>query len=377
MIISCPACETRYAVPDTAIGKDGRTVRCAKCKHSWYQEPLESDEAPADPGADPGADPKSDPSHAPSSPTAEPQSPSPVPPADEAQGDRSPTRDEPGGDPEGTVSGPSIGRWSSSDPEMSAIAARALGRGGPAQGISARSPKPAERKAAQQSTQPQAGDRPLGAVVSQDVTPGGPSALERAFEDLSDDRGTSKRQSGDDQFADATPFDDDEVAEEQFAQSGDEDVSQFEYRAPFTRRRNATRMWTAAAAVFALLAAAGVLAVNYYGAPSWLPIVQPTFGIGKPDLELEFPEADQGTQQLENGEQIFRVRGAIVNTGAVTRSVPRLLVVFVDERDRPVFNWLVRPPKNELAPGESLNVSEAISDLPENADEALIGWAPN
>ncbi|MBL8657303.1 MAG: zinc-ribbon domain-containing protein [Altererythrobacter sp.] len=38
MIIACPACATRYAVPDSAIGVEGRTVRCAKCRHSWFQD---------------------------------------------------------------------------------------------------------------------------------------------------------------------------------------------------------------------------------------------------------------------------------------------------------------------------------------------------
>jgi predicted Zn finger-like uncharacterized protein len=41
MILICPECATRYIVPDSAIGATGRQVRCAACRHSWFQEGAE------------------------------------------------------------------------------------------------------------------------------------------------------------------------------------------------------------------------------------------------------------------------------------------------------------------------------------------------
>ena len=39
MILTCPACDTKYVVKDDAIPPGGRQVRCASCKYSWHQDP--------------------------------------------------------------------------------------------------------------------------------------------------------------------------------------------------------------------------------------------------------------------------------------------------------------------------------------------------
>ena len=37
MILTCPACSTRYQADEAKFQPEGRQVRCAKCGHVWHQ----------------------------------------------------------------------------------------------------------------------------------------------------------------------------------------------------------------------------------------------------------------------------------------------------------------------------------------------------
>jgi len=75
MILTCPACQTRFAINAAALGDAGRKVRCAKCGDNWHQMPEEDPPAPA-PKAAKAAKPKAA-AAPPKAAKAEPDDPAP------------------------------------------------------------------------------------------------------------------------------------------------------------------------------------------------------------------------------------------------------------------------------------------------------------
>ena len=157
---------------------------------------------------------------------------------------------------------------------------------------------------------------------------------------------------------------------------GEDEHSHFDPEPPFRPRRNPLKMWTWAAAIFALLAAGTIVAVSYWGLPDWVPVERPTFAADQPDLQLEFPDGEQERRTLPNGTEFFGASGRITNIGTQTRTIPTILIVLRDSRDTIVFSYEVAPPQRELAPGETVTINEAVTDIPRRAAYAEFGWKP-
>jgi predicted Zn finger-like uncharacterized protein len=288
MILACPACATRYVVPDSAVGVDGRTVRCAKCRHSWFQE-----------GPQITVPPRPEP--APVAAAPEPAAPHPTEPENGFAAPAPPTE----------------ASWTE-----------------PA------APEPAPVAEAEPVAEPEpAPPPPLS--FNDDLAPPPPEAQVSIA---------------------PTAWDDDQ--------------SQFAHEPPFRARRNPAKLWTIAAALFAVIALGAVAATAYFGLPSWVPFAQTRFAEEQPGLKLDFPAKLQGQRELEDKSWFFEVNGTITNISQTSRSVPAVLMVLFDSRGTKVYEAEINAPKRVLAPGESVEIREALAPVPKAGRKVQIGWKP-
>ncbi len=140
---------------------------------------------------------------------------------------------------------------------------------------------------------------------------------------------------------------------------------------PFRPRRNRAKLWTIAAIVAAALMTGAILAVQYFGLPSFGERIIPVQAAGALDLN--------GTavpRRLASGNELLEVRGEIVNHTDEVQRVPQIRAELKDAQGRVVYTWAIAPPVRELQPRGRVAFNSAEVDVPRGGRVLSLTFAP-
>jgi len=315
MILTCPACGTQYAVKDGAIPPQGRQVRCASCKHSWHEHPVEA-AAPDDEETIAEAaliDPRS-------GPEAEERAWEGVALAAE------------------TAAADTAARESEDTTEHFEQA-------------------PVDQAPAEQAAAIPPGYAPVEPVGAMEFE----EPEQQAVPEVPSDMLYAQEPTG------AEPVAEQDWAAE--AQGRDEMFSPFVLREPEERRRSPLLT----VLLIALLIAAIAAAFWFLAPATWKQRVG-IAGAGETPLQLMMTHSDR--QKLASGNELLAVSGRVINPTDENQDVPPIQAQLRSSSGRLVYSWTIAPPARTLPPGASATFNSAEVNVPAGGDELTITLGP-
>ena len=328
MILTCPACDTKYVVKDGAIPPGGRKVRCASCKHSWHQDPDPVDANPVDTAGESLPNPLGGINETPVGGPPEPEPNTPVP------------FSEPGAH---EVADQFIAEVPEPEPDLPSVPQQyasltEVPSPGFAAGDPSAEPAPVDVVEADYTAAPI--DQPVGDDPSD-----------------SDYSATSVETV-------STSYDEPVAAVE------DEHVGYMDRQDEETERKR--RLWPWLLALL-LIVVAGAAAFWFLAPSEW----KNRAGIAQSSespLQLVITSKPD-RQLLSSGNELVSVSGKVTNPTNVDQDVPPIQATLRNSSSKKVIHrWTIAPPAKVLAPGGSASFNSAEVDIPSGGDELTISW---